>query len=86
MYTIEESKTIIENAGGCAELAKKLNNRLPPNPKPITRQTVEWWAKKGIPAIWQLKYSRYFSYLLKRSDDTSTALTREQIEKSHGEL
>ena len=35
-YTLEQSQTIIANAGGCSALAKKLN---------LTRQRVEYWQK-----------------------------------------
>lgn len=70
MYTLEQSKIIIENAGGCPALAKKLN---------ITRQRIEHWNKKGIPAIWQLSYGRFFNRLLKKSNETKVGLQKEQI-------
>lgn len=54
-YTLEQSKTIIENAGGCSALAKKFN---------VTRQRVEYWQKKGIPPKWQLTDGRLFNRLL----------------------
>ena len=56
-YTLEQSKTIIANAGGCSALAKKLN---------LTRQRVEYWQKKGIPSKWQLNHSRFFNRLLNK--------------------
>jgi hypothetical protein len=63
MYTLEQSKTIIENAGGCSALATKLNKI---QSGFITRQRIEHWNKKGIPAIWQLTYGRFFNRLLKK--------------------
>ena len=56
-YTLEQSQTIIANAGGCSALAKKLN---------LTRQRVEYWQKKGIPPKWQLTDSRFFNRLLNK--------------------
>ena len=56
-YTLEQSKTIIANAGGCSALAKKLN---------LTRQRVEYWNKKGIPPKWQLAEGRLFNRLLNK--------------------
>ena len=56
-FTLEQSQTIIANAGGCSELAKKLN---------LTRQRVEYWQKKGIPPKWQLTDSRFFNRLLNK--------------------
>ena len=56
-YTLEQSKTIIANAGGCSALAKMLN---------LTRQRVEYWQKKGIPPKWQLTDSRLFNRLLNK--------------------
>ena len=64
MYTIDQSKTIIINAGGCTALAKKLNKM---QDKFISRQRIEYWEKKGIPPIWQLKYGRFFNRLLKKN-------------------
>ena len=57
-YTLEQSQTIIANAGGCSALAKKLN---------VTRQRVEYWQKKGIPPKWQLSDGRLFIRLLNKN-------------------
>ena len=62
-YTIEQSRTIIDNAGGCAMLAEKLNKM---QDKFIYRQVVEFWYKKGIPPKWQLNHSRFFNRLLNK--------------------
>ena len=56
-YTLEQSQTIIANAGGCSALAKKLN---------LTRQRVEYWNKKGIPPKWQLNDGRFFNHFLNK--------------------
>ena len=56
-YTLEQSQTIIANAGGCSALAKKLN---------LTRQRVEYWNKKGIPPKWQLTDGSLFNRLLNK--------------------
>ena len=56
-YTLEQSQTIIANAGGCSALAKKLN---------LTRQRVEYWNKKGIPPKWQLNHGRFFNHFLNK--------------------
>ena len=56
-YTLEQSQTIIDNAGGCSALAKKLN---------LTRQRVEYWQKKGIPPKWQLTDGCFFNRLLNK--------------------
>ena len=58
-YTLEQSQTIIDNAGGCSALAKKLN---------VTRQRVEYWSKKGIPPKWQLTDGRLFNRLLNKKE------------------
>ena len=58
-YTLEQSQTIIANAGGCSALAKKLN---------LTRQRVEYWQKKGIPSKWQLTDGRLFNRLLNKKE------------------
>ena len=62
-YTIEQSRTIIDNAGGCAMLAEKLNKM---QDKFIYRQVVEFWYKKGIPPKWQLNHSRFFNRLFNK--------------------
>ena len=62
-YRLEQSKTIIENAGGCTMLAEKLNKM---QDKFIYRQVVEYWYKKGIPPKWQLNHKRYFNHFLKK--------------------
>ena len=62
-YTIEQSRTIINNAGGCVILAEKLNKM---QDKFIYRQVIEYWYKKGIPSKWQLQYGRYFNRYLKK--------------------
>ena len=58
-YTLEQSQTIIANAGGCSALAKKLN---------VTRQRVEYWNKKGIPPKWQLNHGLFFIRLLNKKE------------------
>ena len=58
-YTLEQSQTIIDNAGGCSALAKELN---------VTRQRVEYWNKKGIPPKWQLTDGRLFNRLLNKKE------------------
>ena len=62
-YTIEQSQTIIANAGGCSALAKKLNLT---QDKFLYRQVIEYWYKKGIPSKWQLNHSRFFNRLLNK--------------------
>ena len=62
-YTIEQSRTIIDNAGGCVMLAEKLNKM---QDKFIYRQVVEYWNKKGIPPKWQLNHGRFFNNLLNK--------------------
>ena len=61
-YTLEQSQTIIDNAGGCSALARNLN---------ITRQRVEYWKKKGIPPKWQLTDARFFNCLLNKKSKRS---------------
>ena len=62
-YTLEQSKTIIDNAGGCVIFAEKLNHI---QDKFLYRQVIEYWYKKGIPSKWQLNHSRYFNRLLNK--------------------
>ena len=62
-YTLEQSQTIIANAGGCAILADELNNI---QDKFLYRQVIEYWYKKGIPSKWQLNHSRFFNSLLNK--------------------
>ena len=62
-YTLEQSQTIIDNAGGCAILADELNNI---QDKVLYRQVIEYWYKKGIPSKWQLNHSRFFNRLLNK--------------------
>jgi hypothetical protein len=60
-YTLEQSRTIIENAGGCSALARKFS---------VTRQRIEYWYKKGIPSKWQLNHSRFFNRLLNKNKNS----------------
>ena len=64
-YTLEQSQTIIDNAGGCVILAEELNNI---QDKFLYRQVIEYWYKKGIPSKWQLNHGRLFNRLLNKKE------------------